>query len=93
MSKLDNIFRMVISDPGIQKEYNIDLEKYDTVKKALDSRDPFVQSIATIVSMLDQKIEAKKMDMRIHRDNGPVVLEESDNSAIYRKVVSILSKS
>ena len=94
MSKIDNIFAKVISNPQICREYGItDPERYDNIVSGIKSSNGYVSAIATILKEVSMAYELQRQDMVIRRKEGTPVLQDSDMKAIYRKVVSILEKT
>ncbi|MFA7136741.1 MAG: hypothetical protein WC125_12915 [Bacteroidales bacterium] len=94
MSKTDNIFAKVISNPAICKEYGItDPERYDNIALGLKSSNGYVQAIAQILKEVSFTYESKRQDMAIRHKEGTVVLEENEMKSIYRKIVGILEKT
>lgn len=94
MSKLDNIFIKVVSNPQICNEYSItDPERYTSIAAGLKSPNGYVVAIATILKEVGTAYEKQKSDMAIRRKEGTVILQENDLRSIYRKIVSILEKT
>ena len=94
MSKIDNIFAKVISNPQICREYGInDPERYDNIVSGMKSSNGYVAAIATILKEVNMAYELQRQDMAIRRKEGTPVLQESDMRSIYRKVVGILEKT
>lgn len=94
MSKIDNIFAKVISNPQICKEYGItDPERYDNIVSGIKSSNGYVSAIATILKEVNMAYELQRQDMAIRRKEGTPVLQDNDMKSIYRKVVAILEKT
>ena len=93
MSKIDNIFIKVISDPLICKEYDIDVSKYSNIAQGLKSTNVYVNSIAQLLSIIDKKVEEEKTNQRIKNISEPIVLQESFKDTTYKKILSTLQKS
>ena len=94
MSKIDNIFAKVISQPMICKEYGInDTEQYDNIVSGIKSSNGYVSAIATILKEVNTAYELQRQEMSIRRKEGTPVLQDNDMKSIYRKVVGILEKT
>lgn len=97
MSKIDNIFSKVISNPQLCKEYGItDPEQYDNIVAGIKSSNGYVSAIATILKEVNMAFELQKQEVSIRRKEGKegtAVLQDSDMKSIYRKVVGILEKT
>lgn len=94
MSKIDNIFAKVVSQPQICKEFGVeDPERYDNIVSGIKSPNGYVSAIATILKEVNMAYELQRQDMAIRRKEGVPVLQESDMKAIYRKIVGILEKT
>ena len=94
MSKIDNIFAKVISQPMICKEYGInDPERYDNIVSGIKSSNGYVSVIATILKEVNTAYELQRQEMSIRRKEGTPVLQDNDMKSIYRKVVGILEKT
>lgn len=94
MSKIDNIFAKVISNPQLCREYGItDPERYDNIVSGIKSSNGYVSAIATILKEVNTAYELQRQDMAIRRKEGTPVLQDSDMKSIYRKVVGILEKT
>ena len=94
MSKIDNIFAKVISNPQICREFGItDPQRYDNIVSGIKSSNGYVSAIATILKEVNMAYELQRQDMAIRRKEGTPVLQESDMRSIYRKVVGILEKT
>ncbi len=94
MSKIDNIFAKVVSQPLICKEYEIkDPERYDNIVTGMKSSNGYVSAIATILKEVNIAYELQRQDMSIKRKEGTPVLQDNDMKSIYRKVVGILEKT
>jgi hypothetical protein len=94
MSKIDNIFAKVISNPQLCREYGItDPERYDNIVSGIKSSNGYVSAIATILKEVNTAYELQKQDMAIRRKEGTPVLQDNDMKSIYRKVVGILEKT
>ena len=94
MSKIDNIFKKIISDGTFCKDLEIkNPELYNNVAQGLKARDVKVCATATTLQLIDKISEEIKSDMRIRRIVGEVHLKEEDKKAIYRKIVTLLEKA
>ena len=94
MSKIDNIFAKVVSQPLICKEYGIDdPERYDNIVSGIKSSNGYVSAIATILKEVNMAYELQRQEMSIRRKEGTPVLQDNDMKSIYRKVVGILEKT
>lgn len=94
MSKIDNIFAKVISNPQICREYGItDPERYDNIVSGIKSPNGYVSAIATILKEVNMAYELQRQEMTIRRKEGTAVLQDNDMKSIYRKVVAILEKT
>ena len=94
MSKIDNIFAKVISNPQICREYGInDPERYDNIVSGMKSSNGYVSAIATILKEVNVAYELQKQEMALRRKEGTPVLQENDMRSIYRKVVGLLEKT
>lgn len=91
-NKADNIFVKVISDEYLASTFNIEPHKYHSLDEGKRALNPYVKAIAEIIDQLNKRISNAKSEMRIRNQAGPVVLDESEFSSIYKKVVSSLSK-
>lgn len=92
MSKIDNIFKKVISDPEMRKQYDIDPKQYSNINQGMMSNNVFVKTVAILLSSIDKHVEADKTNMRIMNQSGPVILTESFKTSLYKKLVSTLQK-
>ncbi len=94
MSKTDNIFAKVISNPAICKEYGItNPEKYDNIAAGLKSSNNYIVAIATVLREINFTYEMQLANMRAKHKEGAAVLQDSDMKELYRKVVSLLEKA
>lgn len=92
MSKIDNIFVKVISNPQICKEYGItNPERYDNIAAGIKSPNGYVSAIATILKEVNFAYETQRQDPR--KKDAAVMLQDNDMKSIYRKVVTILEKT
>ena len=92
MSNIDNIFRRVLADEQLVREFNINAARINSVSDGKRAVNPQVKAIAEILDQLNKKISETKSDMNIRKKSGPVVLADSDFQTIYKKVVAQLSK-
>jgi len=60
MKRSDKIFRTFLQDEIIKEKYEINLEEYPTVNKALESENPIVKAIALIITGLESDNMADK---------------------------------
>lgn len=94
MSKLDNIFIKVVSNPQICNEYSItNPERYTSIAAGLKSSNGYVVAIATLLKEVGGAYEKQKSDMAIRRKDGAVIIQENDLRSIYRKIIGILEKT
>ena len=94
MSKIDNIFAKVISNPQICKEFGItDPDRYDNIAAGIKSSNGYVSAIATILKEVSFAYETQRQDMALRRKEGVVMLQDNDMKSIYRKIVAILEKT
>lgn len=92
VNKADNIFLKVISDEYLASTFNLEPQRYRSIDEGKRSLNPYVKAIAEIIDQLNKKISSAKSEMHIRNQVGPVVLDESEFSSIYKKIVSSLSK-
>lgn len=94
MSKIDNIFKKIISDATFCKDLEIkDPELYKNIALGLKAKDVNICATATMLQLIDKISEKIKSDMRIRRIVGDVHLKEEDKKAVYRKIVTLLEKA
>lgn len=92
MGRLDVIFQKIISDADFASAFNVAPNKYTTVDIGKKSLHPQVRAVAETLELLNKKINDVQSNMRIHNLSGPVIIDEAEFQAIYRKVVSALTK-
>lgn len=92
MNKVDNMFLRIISDEQFASTFDINPSKYRDLNEGKRALNPQVKAIAELIDQLNKKINDVKSDMRIRNKVGPVVLTDTDFNAIYKKVLSMLSK-
>ena len=90
MSKIDNIFRKVISDANLREQYNIDPDEYQNISQGLKSYNLYVKCIATIIQSIDKTIELDKANSYGSNVGTPRVLSDSAKNALYKKILSEL---
>lgn len=91
MSKTDTLFCRILQDDNLCKEYEIpNASSIQSITEGLRSSNRYVKTIATLVEQLDKVVEAQKMEMRLKKKEGPVVLTESEKKSIYRKMLTQL---
>ena len=94
MSKIDNIFKKVITDEDLVNEYNIsNPDQYTNISQGLHSTNNYVVAIATALKQLDSVIEQVKAEMRIRHKSDSVVIQEADYKKIYKKVITLLERT
>lgn len=94
MSKIDNLFAKVVSDPAFCREYGItDPERYDNIAIGLKSSNGYVVAVATALKELSLAYEKQASEMKIRGREGAVVLQDSDMRSLYKKIVTILEKT
>lgn len=92
MNKADIIFQKIINDEYLVSTFDLEPNKYHSIVEGKKAINPYVRAIAEIVYQLNERISTVRSDMRIRKQAGPVVLDESEFSSIYKKIVSSLSK-
>ena len=94
MSKIDNLFAKVVSDPAFCREYGVtNPEKYDNIAIGLTSNNGYVVAVATALKEISFTYERQVADMRIRGKEGTVVLQDNDMRTLYKKIVTILEKT
>lgn len=92
MSKIDTLFTKIIRDESFANYFDIQPSLYNTLEEGKRSLNPHIKAVAELLDQLNQKISIAQSDMRIFNKVGHVILADSDQQAIYRKIVSLLSK-
>lgn len=94
MSKIDNLFAKVVSDPAFCREYGVaNPEMYDNIAIGLKSNNGYVVAVATALKEVSFTYDSQVADMRIRGKDGVVVLQDNDMRTIYKKIVTILEKT
>lgn len=92
MGKLDIIFQRIISDENFASVFDVTPSKYPTIEIGKKAIHPQVRATAEILDELNKKINEQQSNMRVRNISGPVVIDDVEYQAIYRKIVSSLSK-
>lgn len=94
MSKTDNLFRKILEDENLQREYDIaDAGRYQNIATGMKSSNGYVVAIATALDQINKTVEEYRMDMKIRNQSGPInELKDGDAKSIYRKIITLLEK-
>lgn len=91
MSKYDILFEKIITNEELAEMLGPDARRYKTIadakKLVLNKR---IQAIAEIVNEVGKKYEAKRSEAKVKLEE--VTIDNAEFQAIYRKVVSLLTK-
>lgn len=94
MSKIDNLFAKVISDPAFCREYGVtNPENYDNIAVGLKSSNGYIVAVATALKEINFTYERQVADLKIRDKEGTAFLQDSDMRTIYKKIVTILEKT
>ncbi len=91
MGKYDTLFEKIVTIEELANDLGPEAIRYKTIanaKKVVSNKK--IRAIAEIISEVGAKLELKKSDARINSEEA--VLDEADFQAIYRKVISVLTK-
>lgn len=91
MSKLDNIFEKVISDPIIAEKYNISAGRYSTIGQGSHAMNPYVKYIARVLSDIDKEVDDVKEKMHHQYQSDSVKLANEQLKAIYKVSLPIIN--
>lgn len=92
MSKLDTLFLTIIRDPQFADMIGNDASRVRNIDDGKRAANKYVRTVAEVLEQLNKKIEEKRMEMRLKQQKGNIVIDTSEYQAIYRKVVSLLTK-
>jgi hypothetical protein len=95
MSKTDNLFKKILEDENLQREYGItDVDRYQNIAAGMRSTNGYVVAIATALDQINKTVEDYRMDMKIRNQSGPInELKDRDSKSIYRKIITLLEKA
>lgn len=92
MTKIDNIFLRVISNPKLCEEFEIDPSNFTNISEGLVSDDPHVHTIAQMLVDIDSKIsEIKSSDLFGPKEHA-IELTDTQKSTIYKRVLQSLKE-
>lgn len=90
-SKYDKLFEKIITSDEMANELGTDAKRYKTVdegRKAFSNIK--IRAIAEMINEIGHKLDLKKSNARVLSED--VNLDPSEFQAIYRKIVSLLTK-
>lgn len=92
MSKLDNIFLRIIHDEQFADTIGDDATRVSSIDEGKRAINKDIRAIAEILEHINKKIEAVRSDMRLRGKAGNIVIDDAEYQAVYRKIVSLLTK-
>lgn len=90
MSKIDTIFKEIISDKELVEAFGYNPSAYTSIAQGSKSTNKYVRAIANMLIAYDKKVEEVGMDMRIKGQTGKIVIEDNVKDSIYRRLVKDL---
>lgn len=90
MTKLDNIFLRVISNPKLCEEFQVDPAEFSNINEGLLSNDPHVHTIAQMLVDIDAKVSEMKSSDLFGPKETPLELSDTQKSTIYKRVLQSL---
>ena len=91
MSKIDNIFKRVLSDADFRREYDVRPEIYETVSDGFLATNPYVKAVARILIEIDKQVSEMEREQRIRNLEGKIELPETFKSKLYKLMIKELS--
>jgi len=91
MSKIDNIFKRVITDADFRHEYDVHPELYPTINDGYIATNPYVKSVAKVLLEVDKQVSEMERDQRIRNLKGEIELPDTFKSKLYKIMIKELS--
>lgn len=91
MTKIDNIFKRVISDADFRNEYDVRPEVYATINDGYNATNLYVRSVAKVLQEIDSQVSDMEREQRIRNIEGKIELPESFKSKLYKIMIKELS--
>lgn len=92
MSKIDVLFKEIISYEEMAQKFDYKPEDYQTISQGEMSKNRYLRAIARMLLLFTQEVDSEKMDMRLHNKTGKVVIDPKKLDSIYRKLVKDLEE-
>lgn len=92
MSKLDNIFLRIIQDEEFEDTIGNEATRVENLEDGKKSLNKHIRAIAEILDQLNKKLATVRSDMHVKGKTGNIVIDDAEYQAVYRKIVSLLSK-
>ncbi len=91
MSKIDNIFKKVISDADFRHEYDVHPELYTTVNDGYSATNPYVRAVAKLLWEVDKQVSEMERNQRIRNLEGQIELPDTFKTKLYKIMIKELS--
>ncbi len=91
MSKIDNIFKRVISDADFRNEYDVHPELYTTINDGYSANNPYVRAVAKLLWEVDRQVSEMARNQRVRNQEGQIELPETFKSKLYKIMIKELS--
>lgn len=91
MSKIDNIFKEVISEADFRREFDVHPETYKSINDGYNSSNPYVRAVAKLLWEIDKQVSEMEREQRIRNLEGKIELPDTFKSKLYRIMIKELS--
>ena len=91
MSKIDNIFKRVISDVDFRHEYDVLPEVYATINDGFMATNPHVKFVAKVLLEIDRQVSEMEREQRIRNLEGKIELPDAFKTKLYKIMIKELS--
>lgn len=92
MSKIDNIFNMVISDADFKEEFDVDPEEYETINDGYNASNLYVRAVAKILLEIDRSVSEMEREKRIRNLEGKIELPDTFKTKLYKVMIKELAE-
>jgi 6-pyruvoyl-tetrahydropterin synthase len=91
MSKIDNIFKKVISDADFRYEFDVRPEVYKTINDGCVATNPYVKSVAKVLLEIEKQVSEMEREQRIRNLEGKIELPDTFKAKLYKIMIKELS--
>lgn len=91
MSKIDNIFKRVISDADFRREYDVRPEIYNSINDGYVATNPYVKTVAKLLLEIEKQVSSLEFDQRSRNLEGKIELPDTFKSKLYKIMIKELS--
>ena len=92
MSKIDNIFKMVISDADFREEFDVHPEAYGTINDGYNASNLYVRAVAKILLEIDKTVSDMEREKRIMNVKGKIELPDTFKTKLYKMMIKELAE-